>query len=1308
MKFFTLWLPITLSLSVGELLSAAEWQNPEIREHISRMKNYEWKAKWIWIQGEDGQFEEGARVIKLRKKFELTSGNQSGGQRQIKSAHVHSASYETYKLYINGARASANLDVHASGYVDLVDVTHLLKPGNNLIAVEAANIWTGKHMTQASPDGPTVPGFLFEMEIEFEDGEKLAVLSDETWKLSDKKHAGHFIFDAHKKWMQPELDDSSWETAIVSGPAPYLFAYLPDRLIPRKRFDVDLRKHNGNPAMFINDKPYPAVLNCHDHNKWSPSKPDMVKKLASEGLHIWHWDLWHDWDWESREGKLNGMSAMDKYAGAVLAYDPDALFFPRVYTQAPHWWREQYPEETFKWVHEDGTIDDHGPGHPEYSSYNSEPWRRDAKALFQKMVRHFQNSNYGQRVIGYMVCSGLNAEWGLEATGRPDVSAPMREGFKKWVRERYQNDLNKMRRAYRNNSLTFDSLEVPTPEEAVGSQTSLLRDPATGQKTIDWYHYRSDVSADTVIHFCRAIKEVRPDAICGALWGYAVGWGTGSAWNSGHFAVEKVLKSEWVDTLGSPIHYDDRDRGGADWTQCGLENSFLLNDKIYLSENDVQVSNDPHQRSNIFKRWASYAAIKGMGLWWMEWSFGGREYEYELFGELLKMSASALDLPSKSVSEVAIFFDENAVARQCITPSFEQNSLGVGIRLLYHSLNRTGTPFDMYLLSDLDHAALPDYKVYVFPNAFHQDANLRRQVQRLYRKGKTVLWFYAAGLSRDGQLDAGQIHELTGIDMAVALDESIEPNVSLEPGSHAAVVNLEGRDLLLERISLPKITNGIGDIGYVWNLAPTVYSVDPGATVIGRFASDDRAALVTKKVHSGRSFWFGTYFASADLLRNIFADSGVHIYNRRRDALYVNESYLCVSTVDEGARNVQLPRSADVFDIFENRLVAKNTSSFTVDVPRYTTKLFFVGDYEKHKNSLPGFDDARVAAVVDEQPLPLQRSDTQKVITNNYREDFDKGIAHDYWRRIDTTWFKWKNGHVNVVNHGWNSLGPFLKTDLDELAVSAEFTFTDFVGVDNFGLYLAKTEDHDLESLRDGKEDTYSSIFLHQSGGGSANESFIVELDRAQDIHRIRLFLPSINNSVYQYRVEAAMDLVKNPASSPWRRIVSEPPGGSVGWQEHALPEPERAKFLKLYGVYSKGDSQFRIGELEIIGEENTNLIANGATRLHVDNPRFRQVLNTYLVKDSENYSRRSLWSQGQSTLFNLRQGVPCVLKMRLTSNDFAVKVWETGADEPDWMIKFDAGNFAGLEGPTYVGFFGDTRTTWFDWIEIEDASGSD
>ena len=52
---------------------------------------------------------------------------------------------------------------------------------------------------------------------------------------------------------------------------------------------------------------------------------------------------------------------------------------------------------------------------------------------------------------------------------------------------------------------------------------------------------------------------------------------------------------------------------------------------------------------------------------------------------------------------------------------------------------RTGVAYDAYELSDIANPALPDYRVYVFPNAFSPNAAERAAIERLSALGKKVL-----------------------------------------------------------------------------------------------------------------------------------------------------------------------------------------------------------------------------------------------------------------------------------------------------------------------------------------------------------------------------------------------------------------------------------------------------------------------------------------------------------------------------------------------------------------------------------------
>ena len=75
------------------------------------------------------------------------------------------------------------------------------------------------------------------------------------------------------------------------------------------------------------------------------------------------------------------------------------------------------------------------------------------------------------------------------------------------------------------------------------------------------------------------------------------------------------------------------------------------------------------------------------------------------------------------------------------------------------------------LLQDLDR--VPEHKLWIFLNCFAPSNQDRVVITRRVRgKGHTVVWIYAAGLLKDGKLDAAAASELTGISLAVKDVES--------------------------------------------------------------------------------------------------------------------------------------------------------------------------------------------------------------------------------------------------------------------------------------------------------------------------------------------------------------------------------------------------------------------------------------------------------------------------------------------------------------------------------------------------------
>jgi alpha-L-rhamnosidase len=79
------------------------------------------------------------------------------------------------------------------------DMTEHLRGGLNTIAIEAANVG----------DAPNPAGVIAVLKIQFDTGEPIVVVSDDSWKTTK---------EGSSNWMNPEFDDSKWEKAQVAGP----------------------------------------------------------------------------------------------------------------------------------------------------------------------------------------------------------------------------------------------------------------------------------------------------------------------------------------------------------------------------------------------------------------------------------------------------------------------------------------------------------------------------------------------------------------------------------------------------------------------------------------------------------------------------------------------------------------------------------------------------------------------------------------------------------------------------------------------------------------------------------------------------------------------------------------------------------------------------------------------------------------------------------------------------------------------------------------------------------------------------------
>jgi alpha-L-rhamnosidase len=217
------------------------------------------------VPNDQGECREVRPTPMFRKSFTLT--------KPVARARIYSSGLGYHDLSVNGVRASDRvLDPQFTDYAKTVlyttvDVTSLLRPGENVIASElgsgkfddAARTWDwGWHKAQWR----ATPRLRLDLYVTFTDGTEQVVRSDESWKVSvdgptryDSSYLGE-TYDARleiRGWKQAGFDDGRWTTArVVSAPAGVLRTQLsePSRVVTERAPGT---RTEPSPGVFVYD-----------------------------------------------------------------------------------------------------------------------------------------------------------------------------------------------------------------------------------------------------------------------------------------------------------------------------------------------------------------------------------------------------------------------------------------------------------------------------------------------------------------------------------------------------------------------------------------------------------------------------------------------------------------------------------------------------------------------------------------------------------------------------------------------------------------------------------------------------------------------------------------------------------------------------------------------------------------------------------------------------------------------------------------------------------------------------------------------
>ncbi|MGD0731593.1 MAG: family 78 glycoside hydrolase catalytic domain [Terracidiphilus sp.] len=190
----------------------------------------QWSAKWIGHDGAGTLLWEDTHPLParyLRREFAVT--------KRVTRATAYVCGLGFFNLYLNGAKVSQDVmdpalsEYDKAAYVVTFDVTDRLHAGANALGVILGN---GRFYGPRLQEGLQFtrfgyPKLLLQLEVEYQDGTKTTVVSDQSWRLTtegpiraNNEYDGE-EYDARMEmpgWDRAGFDDTKWKQAEIVHP----------------------------------------------------------------------------------------------------------------------------------------------------------------------------------------------------------------------------------------------------------------------------------------------------------------------------------------------------------------------------------------------------------------------------------------------------------------------------------------------------------------------------------------------------------------------------------------------------------------------------------------------------------------------------------------------------------------------------------------------------------------------------------------------------------------------------------------------------------------------------------------------------------------------------------------------------------------------------------------------------------------------------------------------------------------------------------------------------------------------------------
>jgi len=304
-----------------------------------------------------------------------------------------------------------------------------------------------------------------------------------------------------------------------------------------------VKKTNGNAKLFVDNKPVDLlgfyatteikeyidkateykVLFCRIKVGWlmldkvtqkfieeNPKLVERIKQLNSEGRLREAIELLPDFSLPENAADLIDFKRIDDildYAAKKGVYVVLGFY----YLKPPFWWIKNFPDHLQR--------NDTG-GLCYMATFNSPALLKYADQVIEAIVKRYRNH---PALLGWDLCFGWTSEnnypgagyyssWGIY-----DYSPIAIKRFREWLKKTYNNDIEALRKAWGNESVTFDNALPPQPLLSPKSYRELvefINGPGdTRKQWLDWMLFRLEEKITCMLHFAKLYKRLDPNHV---------------------------------------------------------------------------------------------------------------------------------------------------------------------------------------------------------------------------------------------------------------------------------------------------------------------------------------------------------------------------------------------------------------------------------------------------------------------------------------------------------------------------------------------------------------------------------------------------------------------------------------------------------------------------------------------------------------------------------------------------------------------------------------------------------------------------